>query len=93
MSLPNDQHFAQHHTYADHHSVSHPKKMIPEGQNHQRKTLDHLDVELETIHETVTKAQRSRATYVHFTSKELADKAYPFVGRGNRCCYGKGFQL
>ena len=57
------------------------------------KTHSSNFAELETIHETVTKAQRSRATYVHFTSKELADKAYPLVGRGNRCCYGKGFQL
>ena len=74
MSLPNDQHFAQHHTYADHHSVSHPKKMIPEGQNHQRKTLDHLDVELETIHE-----MRFRARFCHLAKQLLLKSEKDYV--------------
>lgn len=51
---------------------------------------------LATIHTTIQKARQSNIAYVHFASKEIADKAQEYIGvreRSNICCYGKGFKL
>ena len=52
--------------------------------------------ELATIHTTIQKARQSNSAYVHFISKEMANKAQEYIGvrgRSNICCYGKGFKL
>ena len=52
--------------------------------------------ELATIHTTIQKSRQNNIAYVHFASKEIADKAQEYIGvrgRSNICCYGKGFKL
>ena len=52
--------------------------------------------ELATIHTTIQKARQNNIAYVHFDSKEMANKAQEYIGvRGRRliCCNGKGFRL
>ena len=66
----------------------------------KRHTLDYAD--LKQIHQTIEQERERRCTesgelFIHFRSKELADKAVPFVkkhlGYTGRCCGGLGFRL
>ena len=48
------------------------------------------------IQTQIKNAQRNLNAYVHFETKELADKAEPYVDKSpnchGRCCNGKGFK-
>lgn len=48
---------------------------------------------LENIHNTVTVALRNGDSFVHFKTKDIADKAAVLLGKTQRCCLGKGFRL
>lgn len=56
----------------------------------------HDYAELATIHTRIQNARQKKHTYVHFTSKEIADKAQEYIGvrpKYNVCCNGTGFRL